>query len=65
MSNAMLMEDVTNCDTIGNIMDGVFGIWEGGNGLVVLNEDSIIIVSGDDFTGRVKLVPKEYWATGI
>ena len=60
MSDAMLMEDVTNHDTIGNIMDGVFGIWDGGNGLVILNADGIIIVTGDDFTGMGRI-----GATGV
>ena len=55
IGNVMLMEDVAHCDTIRNIMDGVFGIWEGDNGLFVLDDDGVIIVSGYDFTSRGKI----------
>ena len=60
MGNVMLMKDVVNCDTFGCISKGVFGIWEGGNGI---HDDSIIIFGCDDFTSRHKI--SAYWAMGI
>ena len=58
VGDAMLVKDVMDGDTIWSIRDGVFGVQEGGVGLVVLNEDGVIIVGGDDCTSRGKIGAK-------
>ena len=52
VSNVMLLKDVVSHDTFGCGMEAVLRVWEGGNGI---NEDGVVIVSCDDFTGRGKI----------
>ena len=58
MGDAMLAEEVFDCITIGVIVDGVLRVGEAENGIMVVNDDVVIVFFGDDFACQGKLSAK-------
>ena len=57
VGDMMLLKDFAYCDTFGCMMEGVFGVWEGGdfideNGIIVVIVGSDNIASGSEVSAQ-------------